>query len=88
MTDSPIESLARLRTHSFVRRIFCVVLQAAPRPSTQEWPSHHAEDIGAILLVPSSFSDVIRTTGVPQYMMAGEMMVCSSDDILMRIGRS
>jgi hypothetical protein len=32
----------------------------------QRLASHHADDIGAMLKVPSSFSVVIRTTGVPQ----------------------
>jgi len=29
-------------------------------------PSHHAEDMGAIFVVPSSLSVEIRATGVPK----------------------
>ena len=38
-----------------------------PRPSMQDWSSHHAEDIGARFAVPSSFRELISTTGVPKY---------------------
>lgn len=71
-----------------MRRMFRDVLESAARPSTQECPSHHAEDMGAILLVLSSFSDVIRTTGVPQYRIAGEMMVCSLADMVTNVDES
>ncbi len=37
-----------------------------PRPSMQLHPSHHADDMGAILGVPSSFMVEIRATGVPK----------------------
>ena len=56
--------------------MFSVVLDDASRPSTHEWPSHQADDIGAMFDVPSSLEDEMRTTGVPQYRMAGEMMEC------------
>jgi len=36
----------------------------------QRWPSHQAEDIGARFALPSSFSVLIRTTGVPKYRIA------------------
>lgn len=32
--------------------------------------------MGPMLWVPSSFSVVMRTTGVPQYRTAGEIMLC------------
>lgn len=35
--------------------------------------SHQAEDMGEMLYVPSSFSVMMRTTGVPQYKIAGEI---------------
>lgn len=46
--------------------MFNVVLDSAFSPSTQECPIHQAEELGARLLVPSSFSDDISTTGEPQ----------------------
>ena len=38
-------------------------------------PNHHADDIGPMLGVPSSLVVEMRTTGVPQYRIAGEMGV-------------
>jgi hypothetical protein len=51
------------------------------RPSMQRWPNHHADDMGAILGVPSSFSVVIRTTILPQYRIAGEIVVRILNDL-------
>jgi hypothetical protein len=45
---------------------FIVDWEIAPRPSIHRFPSHQAEDIGAIFDVPSGFWVVMRTTGVPQ----------------------
>jgi hypothetical protein len=42
----------------------------------QRWPSHQADDIGEMLKEPFSFSEVSRRIGVPQYKIAGEIVVC------------
>ena len=47
------------------------VFERAPKPSMQFCPSHQAEDIGATFGLPSSLSELTRTTGVPKYRMAG-----------------
>jgi hypothetical protein len=39
-------------------------------------PSHHAEDIGATLAVPSWFLVLIKTTGVPKYRIEGSTLMC------------
>jgi hypothetical protein len=46
--------------------MFCVVFDAAARPSTQRQPSQNADDIGARLNEPSSLTVLIKTTGVPK----------------------
>jgi hypothetical protein len=46
-----------------------------PSPSMQLHPSHHADDIGAIFGVPSSFKVEINATGVPKYRMVGSMVL-------------
>jgi hypothetical protein len=46
--------------------MFNVVLESALKPSTQRQPSQNADDIGARLAEPSSFSLLITTTGVPK----------------------
>lgn len=42
----------------------------------QRWPSHQADDIGARFALPSSFSVLTRTTGVPKYRIGGSVIVC------------
>jgi len=37
-----------------------------PSPSMQLHPNHHADDIGAMFVVPSSFRLDIKATGVPK----------------------
>ena len=49
------------------------VCPALPSPKTMAWPSAHAEDIGARLAEPFSFSVDSSTTGVPKYRMLGVM---------------
>lgn len=39
-------------------------------------PSHHADDIGAMLGSPSSFSVEINATAVPKYRMVGSIVLC------------
>ena len=56
----------RFSTHSRVQVRLTTVWETLPRPSMQRLPSHHADDIGAILVVPSGFVVDMRTTGVPQ----------------------
>src|SRR5256714_821081 len=56
----------RLITHSRVRRRFSDVCPIAPSPSMQLQPSHHADDIGARLDVPSGLVLLIKATGVPK----------------------
>src|SRR2546428_5897711 len=57
----------RFNTHSPSRAMLAAVCEELPRPSTALPLSHQAEDIGAMLGVPSSLRVVIRTTGVPKY---------------------
>jgi hypothetical protein len=52
------------------------VCEARARPSMHRCPSHQADDIGARFEVPSSFSLLINTTGVPKYRMFGSVTVC------------
>ncbi len=66
LIEEVISSVARLRTQVFVRRRLEVVWDLELRPIMQRWPSHQAEDIGAMLGVPSGLRVVIRMTGVPQ----------------------
>jgi hypothetical protein len=40
-------------------------------------PSHHAEDIGARLVDPSSFAVLIKTTGVPKYKIGDSLVTCT-----------
>jgi hypothetical protein len=75
-TLSTIDADGRFSTHSPVRRRFCVVREVQARPSMQRCPSHQADDIGARFEVPSSFSLLINTTGVPKYRMVGSAIVC------------
>jgi len=56
---------ARFGTHGFVRRRLAMVWGSGLSPSIQRLAGHRIEDIGAVLKVPSLFSVVIRTTGVP-----------------------
>lgn len=46
----------------------------------QRLPSHQAEDMGAMFVVPSGLVVLIMTTGVPQYKIAGEMGWWVADD--------
>lgn len=78
LTWCAISSLGRLRTHCRVRNRLIVVCDTEASPRTHRLPSHQADDIGAMLAVPSSFVVVMRTTGVPQYMIAGVMTECIS----------
>ena len=43
-----------------------MVAEVLDNPRTQRLPNHHAEDIGAMLVVESGFKVVTRTIGVPQ----------------------
>lgn len=54
-----------------------VVWEWLARPSIHRLPSQKADDIGARLGVPSGFKVEIRTTGVPQYRMGGEIAICA-----------
>jgi hypothetical protein len=42
-------------------------------PNIAVRPIHHADDIGAMLVLPSGFSELIRTTGVPKYSIFGSI---------------
>src|SRR5262249_35077391 len=55
-----------------------VVLDNAFRPRIQRQPSQNADDIGARLAEPSSFSLLISTTGVPKYRMDGSLTICGA----------
>jgi hypothetical protein len=46
-------------------------------PRTNTGPSAQADDIGARFGVPSAFSVLISTTGVPTYRMLGAIVTCS-----------
>lgn len=39
-------------------------------------PSHQAEDMGVRLVVPSGFTLLSNTTGVPKYRMEGSTLLC------------
>src|SRR6202042_3086879 len=62
-----------LITRSGRLRRFSAVCPSAPRPRTITWPSAQADDMGARLKEPFSFSVDRSTTGVPKYKMAGAM---------------
>ena len=47
------------------------VCPIVPRPSMQLQPSHQADDMGAKLGVPFSFSVLISATGEPKYKIVG-----------------
>ena len=64
----------RLSTHSPVRWMFCGVSERAPKPSMQEWPSHHALDMGARFDEPSA----IR--GAHENDRSAEVENCGIDD--------
>lgn len=53
-----------------------MVLFSAPNPRMQRWPSQNTDEIAQMLSGPSSFSEVMSTTGVPKYKIAGEMVEC------------
>ena len=72
---------ARLSTHSPVRKIFCVVCDAAASPITQRQPSQKMDDIGAKLKDPSGLAVPIKTTGVPKYRMLGSEITCMCIDL-------
>ncbi|GLW68085.1 hypothetical protein Kpho02_03840 [Kitasatospora phosalacinea] len=57
----------------------CAVCPSTPTPRTITWPRAQADDIGARLKVPSSFSVESSTTGVPKYRMLGVMVRWSAD---------
>jgi hypothetical protein len=65
LTDGVMSSVGRLSTQVLMRRRLCVVCDFELRPIMHRWPSHQAEDVGAMLGVPSGFRVVIRKTGVP-----------------------
>jgi hypothetical protein len=71
-----MSSVGRLRTHVLVRRRLFVVWDEALSPIMQRWPSHQAEDIGAMFGVPSGLRVLIRMTGVPQQRIAGHIEWC------------
>jgi hypothetical protein len=56
----------RFSTHSSLTSRLSVVCEPAASPSIASWPSHHADDIGARLVLPSGLSDEMTTTGVPK----------------------
>ena len=64
--------------------MFFAVLERVLRPSMARQPSQKAEDIGARLTEPSSFSVEISTTGVPKYRMPGSIRVCVEVVAVMR----
>jgi hypothetical protein len=63
-----------LMTRSWRLRRFWAVCPSLPRPRTITCPSAQAEDMGARLTEPSSFSVDRRTTGVPKYRIVGVMV--------------
>src|SRR5438477_7562020 len=65
-THETMSAEGRLMTHSRVLMRFSDVWPIWPSPSMQLQPSHHADDIGARLAVPSSLMLLISATGVPK----------------------
>src|SRR5664279_4452204 len=61
-TASTVVTEGRFSTHSFSLMRFWAVWDLAPNPSMQFQPSHHADDMGATLGVPSSFRLLTSTT--------------------------
>jgi hypothetical protein len=57
--------------------MFSVVFDVVASPKMQRHPSQNAEDMGAKLNEPSSFSELIKTTGVPKYKIGGSPSTCS-----------
>lgn len=55
----------RFRAHFLARNMFYVVCDISSQAQHASMARHHAEDMGQILYVPSSFSVVMSTTGVP-----------------------
>ena len=51
--------------------MFCGVFETASKPSKQRQPSQMADEIGARLNEPFSFTVLFKTTGVPRYKMEG-----------------
>lgn len=78
LTWDTISSEGRLITHCFVRIRLIVVWDAVSRPNRQRCPNQNADEMGEMFAVPSSFSVDIKTTGVPMYKMAGDMVRCTS----------
>jgi len=65
-TAPAIADDGRLSTHSPCRCRLAAVWLLSPMPSIADWPSHHADDIGARFAVPSGLSVLTSTTGVPK----------------------
>jgi len=53
----------------------------------QRHPNQNAEDIGARLLLPSSLSVLIRTTGVPKYRIGGSILVYIAVPLIIQFTR-
>jgi hypothetical protein len=55
---------------------FSNVSPLVENPTIHDRLSHHADDMGARLGVPSSLGVLMRTTGVPKYIILGSMTWC------------
>jgi hypothetical protein len=76
LTSTTIRSDGKFSTHWPVRIMFWGVFETVARPRMQRHPSQKADDIGARLYDPSSFTVLIRTTGVPRYKIGGSLTMC------------
>src|ERR1700753_658040 len=70
-TASTIDASTRLSTSRGRSRRLRTVWEWALIPSIAVWPTHHADDMGAMLVDPSRFSELTSTTGVPKYSIFG-----------------
>src|SRR5689334_5668129 len=61
----------RLSTHSGRSCRLRTVWELTLIPSIAVLPTHHADDMGAMLVVPSPLSELISSTGVPKYSILG-----------------
>src|SRR6185369_3600690 len=66
-----MDASTRLSTTRGRRSRLRTVCELTLMPSIAVRPTHQAEDIGAMLVDPSSLSELISTTGVPKYSIFG-----------------
>src|SRR3569833_1796110 len=69
-----MDGLGRFTTHSAWRARFSAVLVSSSSPSVMVQPRAQKDEIGARLVVPSSFNELMMATGIPKKKILNSMV--------------